>query len=253
MKIEGNTVFIAGGSSGIGFEIAKIFIKNSNKVIISGRNQDKLEAAKKLLPELHLMKCDVSKVEEITILTGQLIAAYPNLNIVINNAALAFNYNLAQSKDAYLKAEAEIETNYLAAVNLNELLLPHLHKQDYAAIVNVTSIVAYLPNPVAPSYSASKAALHAYTLCLRTAVAHLGMKVFELMPSTVNTPFSKDRNGKNGLSPADVALALLDGLADDRVEIHVGKSWAVLQQFLKKPSLSLFSLIIKYRSGLFKR
>jgi uncharacterized oxidoreductase len=136
------------------------------------------------------------------------------------------SYTHSETAGAEDKARQEMETNYFSLIRLTEKLLPVLKKQPEGAIVNVTSIVAFSPVAVIPSYSDSKAAVHSYTLSLRHTLAQdTNIEVYELMPPTVNTEFSREIGGEtNGMPAVDVAEGLLNGLKNKNYEIAVGKT-----------------------------
>ncbi|HTE10466.1 MAG TPA: SDR family NAD(P)-dependent oxidoreductase, partial [Chitinophagaceae bacterium] len=182
---------------------------------------------------------DISKKEDTGILVATLKKDFPDLNMVINNAGRAILYDIANSEDAFEKAEDEMLTNYLSVIRLNEKLLPLLKEQKEAAIVNVSSIVAFVPGSLA-TYSASKAALHSYTQSLRISLARTGnIKVFELMPPLVDTEFSAIINGHNGIAPSLVAQEFINGLEKDIHEIRVGKTQDMYDLYLKSPAAAL--------------
>ena len=239
MNTTNNTVLIIGGSAGIGLAMAKTLSEKGNTVIITGRDENRLLQAMSSLKKAHGIVSDMSKQEDVADLVQTVTRDFPSLNMVINNAGLAYLYDLAEENvNAFDKAAAEMLTNYLSVIRLNEQLLPLLKSQNEAAIVNVSSIVAYVPgNPA--TYSASKAALHAYTQSLRIALKDTAVKVFELMPPLVNTEFSAPIGGKNGISPVVVAEQLLAGLADDIFEIRVGQTEDLYRLFLKSPEEAL--------------
>lgn len=222
MNTSKNTILITGGSAGIGFAIARLFSEQGNHVIITGRNKERLEEAAAKLEGVTGIQSDVSKEADIDALVAQLQKDFPALNIVINNAGNAYVLNLATDTQTADKAAAEMLTNYISVIRLNEKLLPLLQQQKEAAIVNVSSIAAFVPGSRIPTYSASKAALHSYSQSLRFSLAATGVKVFELMPPLVNTDFSQDIGGINGIPPSVVADDLLEAFSNDNYEIHVG-------------------------------
>jgi uncharacterized oxidoreductase len=222
MNISQNTILITGGSAGIGFAIAKLFSEQGNHVIITGRNKERLEQAASKLQHVTAIQSDVSKAEELTALVEQLQKDFPALNMVVNNAGQAYVQDLATDTLTADKAADEMLTNYVSIIRLNEKLLPLLRKQQAAAIVNVSSIAAFVPGSRIPTYSASKAALHSYTQSLRFSLEETSIKVFELMPPLVNTDFSQDIGGANGIPPSVVADDLLEAISTDHYEIHVG-------------------------------
>ncbi|MGS2738477.1 SDR family NAD(P)-dependent oxidoreductase [Sinomicrobium sp. M5D2P17] len=158
--------------------------------------------------------------------------AHPGLNILINNAGSAFVYDVSEGV-SYPNAKSEIETNYLSVIHITDQLLPVLQQQESAAIVNVTSIAAFRPMAILPTYAASKAALHFYTDALRQKLKDnkSNIKVFEVMPPIVNTDFSKDIGGeKYGIAPGEVARSLFEAFRKDRYEVPVGATTFVHQK-----------------------
>ena len=239
MNTTNNTILITGGSAGIGFEVAKLLSAAGNKLIITGRNQERLDKAVALLPNTTGIVSDVSRKEDIEKLVSMVRQDFPELNIIINNAGRALVYDLTSGEQAFENAEDEMFTNYLSVIRLNEQLLPILSAQPTAAIVNVSSIVAFVPGSLA-TYSASKAALHSYTQSLRISLQRKGIvKVFELMPPLVNTEFSAPIGGANGISPKAVALDLLDGLKHDRYEIRTGDTQYIYDLYRSSPEEAL--------------
>ena len=242
MKTINNTVLITGGSAGIGFEIAKILSEKGNKVVITGRNANRLNEAVARLTNVTGIVCDVTNEEEVNQLAGTLRSDFPDLNLVINNAGRAYINTITNGK-AFEEAGDEMLTNYLSIIRINEKLLPILSAQNEAAIVNVSSIVAFVPNNIAATYGASKAALHSYTQSLRIILAKSGnVKVFELMPPLVNTDFSQEIGGAHGISPTVVAEDLLNALQNDLYEIHVGNTANIYELFHSSPSDALLAM-----------
>lgn len=239
MKTTNNTVLITGGSAGIGLEIAKQLSSRGNKVIITGRDQSRLDNALKMLKGATGIVSDVSNAADAEKLVETIVHDFPGLNVVINNAGRAVLYDIGESDGAFEKAEDEMLTNYLSIIRLNEKLLPQLKKQGEAAIVNVSSIVAFVPGKLV-TYSASKAALHSYTQSLRIALSRTSnVKVFELMPPLVDTEFSAPINGSAGIPASVVAKDLIDALENNVFEIRVGKTQDIYQLFLQSPEQAL--------------
>ena len=236
MKISGNTVLITGGTAGIGFELAKILASHDNEVIITGRNEDRLKSAVSELGNVNAFVSDVSNKDHVDELVEHLTSEFPRLNTIINNAGRAMMYNVIdEGINAFEKTQEEMLTNFLSVVRLNEKLLPLLRKQQASAIVNVTSVAAFLPGSLV-GYAASKAALHSYTQSLRMALENnFNVKVFELMPPLVNTEFSKEIGGVYGISARQVAEEFLTGFENDNFEIRVGRAEQLYQLYLSSP------------------
>jgi uncharacterized oxidoreductase len=222
MNITNKTILITGAGSGIGFETAKLLSQKGNKVIIAGRNAEKIKKAGEAL-NLTAIVCDVTIEADLDNLVRRVEAEFGELSVLINNAGVAHLYKLGTGAEAYEKAKAEFETNYFAPLRLTEKLLQVLSRQPEAAIVNITSNVSFHPLVVLPTYSDTKAALHSHSVALRLTLARdTGIKVFEVMPSLIDTEATKDMGGEKGLPPAAVANDIFNGLESDQFEIYVG-------------------------------
>jgi len=228
MKIADKTILITGGTSGIGFELAAQLLRLGNTVIITGRDPAKLAAAQKNLPQVHTLQSDVSDPQAIPVLFDKVTKAFPALNILINNAGIMRKINL---HDADLEDIArEIETNLSGPVRMVKQFLPHLKTRESAAIINVSSGLAFIPFPISPVYSATKAGLHAYTECLRVQLKNTRIKVFELAPPATDTPLltgdfhPDDMKGVRVMDLAKMVEQAIQGLRKDQLEIRPGLS-----------------------------
>jgi len=243
MNITGKTILITGGGSGIGFEIAKLLSDKGNKVIITGRTEAKLQTAVAQLKNVSYIAADVNNEADVDKIAERLAKEFGGLDILINNAGAASYYKLGDGSDNYAQAAEEIQTNYLAIIGITDKLLPLLRASKEAAIVNVSSIVAFAPGMTLPTYAASKAALHSYTRILRYTLAKTtGIKVFELMPPLVNTEFSAIIGGANGIPPLEVAQDLIDGFENDEYELHTGNTADMYKLYLQSPEQALNAL-----------
>lgn len=239
MKTTGNTILITGGSAGIGLEVAKQLLALGNKVIITGRDEDRLAKAAAQLGDVIAIPFDVTKSSNVTALTDLIKTQYPELNVLINNAGAATVHHLKDTNKTFDIAESEMMTNYLSIVRMNQQLLPLLQQQEESAIINVSSIVAFVPTQHLPTYSASKAALHSYTKSLRLALKDTVVKVFELMPPLVNTHLSAEIGGENGIAPSVLANDFIDALENDRLEIRTGQTEDIYNLSLANPDEAL--------------
>lgn len=210
MKTSGNTILITGGGSGIGEALAHRFHDAGNTVIIAGRRRDALEAAIAGRANMHAMTLDIESAEAIEAFAKELVAAHPSLNVVVNNAGIMRYEDIGSRRDLG-DAEATITTNLLGPIRLNNALVDHLKAQADAAIVNVTSGLAFVPLVAASTYSATKAAIHSYTISLRDALAGQ-VEVIELAPPAVRTGLTPGQSTREGYQPldefADEVLAL---------------------------------------------
>nr|WP_294874270.1 SDR family NAD(P)-dependent oxidoreductase [uncultured Pedobacter sp.] len=230
MKTTGNTVFISGGSAGIGLAIAKKLSAAGNKIIINGRNEERLQNALKHLDNAIAIQGDLSLEADRIRISTELKENHPEVNIIINNAGAAFSYLLNETLNAHEKAVIEMNTNYFSVIHFTELLLPHLVQKTEAAVVNVSSIAVFRSHKFLPTYGATKAALHSYTTALRdTYEEQKNVQIYEVYPPLVNTEFSAEIGGANGIPPEEVAEELFLALEKDQFDVPVGDS----KHFLK--------------------
>jgi uncharacterized oxidoreductase len=224
MKIAKNTVLITGGASGIGFSLAEHFLNAGNKVIICGRREAKLKEANKKYPKLHFTTCDVTNPKDRESLFDWVNSNFEDFNILINNAGIQRAIDLKKGVDG-LKGEDEIEVNLKAPIYLSTRFIPLLLKQEEAAIINVSSGLGFVPIASMPIYCATKAAIHSFTISLRYQLKDSSIKVFEIIPPTVDTELDKGRRGSyRGIDPSEIGKATLIGVENDNFEITVGES-----------------------------
>lgn len=226
MNLSNNTILITGGANGIGLALAKAFAEHDNTVLITGRDAGSLAAAKRQIPALVTFQSDVSRPGDIAELHRRVTAEFPKLNILINNAGIMRRINLHTFGDDLEDITHEIDTNLSGSIRMVMQFLPQLKTQPRAAIVNVSSGLAFIPFPIAPIYGATKAALHSFTQALRVQLKGSSITVFELAPpatkTALNDVFAQD-TGSMPLMELDVLVAAtLAGLHKDRLEIRPG-------------------------------
>jgi uncharacterized oxidoreductase len=210
MKTTGNTMLITGGGSGIGEALAQRFHDQGNIVIIAGRRLDALEAACAGRDNMHALVLDVESAEGVAAFAAQVLADFPALNVLVNNAGIMRYERLDRARDL-ADAEATLVTNVLGPIRLVDALIDHLVAVPDAAIVNLTSGLAFVPLAGTPTYSASKAAMHSYTQSLREMLRGR-VEVIELAPPAVQTDLTPGQSTREGYLPltdfADEVLAL---------------------------------------------
>ena len=228
MNLSHNTILIIGGTSGIGFELARQLLAKNNTVIITGREEAKLEAVRRQLPGLKTAVCDVSDPRSIAALHEHIAAAYPGLNVLINCAGIMRKLNLHRAGADLMDATREITTNLNGTIWGCLQFLPLLKGQPTATIVNVSSGLAFVPMPISPIYCASKAAIHSFTQSLRMQLQDSAVRVVELAPPATETPLfhadftSEDTGGMVPMPVATLVAHALAGLARDVTEIRPG-------------------------------
>jgi uncharacterized oxidoreductase len=192
MNATGNTILITGGGSGIGRGLAEAFHKQGNQVIIAGRRQSVLDETVAANPGMKSLALNIEDPAAIQAFAAKVAADFPSLNVLINNAGIMKNENLAADSpedlaNALSTAESIITTNLLGPLRLTVALLPTLKKQPKATIVTVTSGLAFLPLAATPTYCATKAAIHSWTQSLRYQLRDTNIEVLELVPPYVQT------------------------------------------------------------------
>lgn len=231
MKLTRKTVMITGGSSGIGQELARQLLARGNVVIVTGRDPAKLAATEQRLPGVHTLQSDVSDPTAIAALHDEVLARFPALDVLVNNAGIMRNLDLKQSRDL-LDVTREIETNLCGPVRMVQRFLPHLSTRQGALIVNVSSGLAFVPLAISPVYSATKAAIHSFTQSLRAQLDGTGVTVVELAPPGVETPlfrgeFAAEMKAQKAMDVTVLATRAIAGIEAGKLEIRPGQSNAL--------------------------
>ena len=225
MQTSSNTVLITGGATGIGFAIAQKLLENGNTVIICGRRADRLAEAKNKLSAVHTRVADISKPEDRIQLRDWIISSFSDLNIVINNAGIQKKLFLMQENSTEVIME-EVNTNLISPIHLLNLFVPHLANQREAAVVNITSGLAFIPLAITPVYCATKAALHSFTLSARHQLKDTSIKVFEIAPPIVDTELGNDGSHIErevaGISPSQAAEETFLDMRNDQYQYAIG-------------------------------
>lgn len=223
MNLTGNTVLITGGASGIGLAFAERFLAANNEVIVCGRREDKLLEIKEKRPQIHTRVCDVANEFERISLFEWAIEKFPSVNVLVNNAGIQRRVNLTETED-WRATQSEIAINFEAPIHLGRLFARHFLKLEEAAILNVTSGLAFVPLANVPVYSATKAALHSFTLSLRHQLAETPIKVVEIAPPAVDTDSGGVGLHTFGVSVDEFADAVFARLAGGELEIGYGSA-----------------------------
>ena len=201
MKKTGNTILITGGSSGFGREYARAWHDAGNTVIVAARSEDELEETAEGRENLHAMPLDVADASAVDRFAKEVVERFPDLNVVMNNAGIMPYEDITGARDLS-DAEKVIAINVLGPIRLTDALIDHLKAQDDAVLINVTSGLAYVPMPKAATYSATKAAIHSYTLSLRKLLEGQ-VEVIELVPPGVQTELTPGQSTREGYMPLD--------------------------------------------------
>jgi uncharacterized oxidoreductase len=226
MHLQRRTLLITGGTSGIGFELARQLITRSNTVIITGRDERRIADARQRIPGLHGIVSDVTDAAAIAALFAEVTVRFPGLDVLVNNAGIMRNLDLTQLRPLE-DVTRELDVNLRGPVQMVQQFLPHLRARGQSAIINVSSGLAFVPLAISPVYSAAKAAMHAYTRALRVQLAGSGVQVFELAPPAVETrllraEFEAELKGSKGMDVDVLARRAIDGIERGHEEIRPG-------------------------------
>ena len=221
MDMTGNTILVTGGTSGIGRALAEAFHQGGNTVIVAGRRAAMLAEVAAANPGMVTAEFDVEHAAGIPGFVARIVATHPGLNVLVNNAGIMRAEDVLAANFTLNDAEAMIATNLLGPIRLTAALLPQLRAQDKAAVLNVTSGLAFVPLAMTPTYSATKAALHSYSQSLRYQLRGTSVQVIELAPPAVATDLMpRSRENPNALRLADfiaetMALMAANPLAEE--------------------------------------
>lgn len=201
MQTNGNTILITGGGSGIGRELAHKWHDLDNTVIVAGRTQASLDETAAGHANIHTMIVDVGDADDLARFAKKVVEVHPAINVLVNNAGIMRFEDITEERELG-DAEATIATNLLGPIRLIDGLIEHLKAQENAAIINVTSGLAFVPMPRTATYSATKAAMHSYTVSLRAKLEGK-VEVIELVPPAVQTELTPGQSTRQGYMPLD--------------------------------------------------
>jgi uncharacterized oxidoreductase len=226
MELKNSTVLITGGTSGIGLEFVKQLTGQGANIIVTGRNLDALNETKKKFPKIQIFQSDVSKPKDIEQLYTQVTQQFPGLNIIMNNAGIMRLIDLQDTTKDLEDITREIDSNLSGTIRMVHQFLPHLLTKKSAAIINVSSAIAFMGYSFAPIYSASKSGAHVYSQVLRLQLKPTNVTVFEVIPPGVTTNLQNDwivkPNPKQMMKVDTMVSYAIKGILKNKLEIKPG-------------------------------
>ncbi len=221
MQLQGHTVLVTGGASGIGRALADRFHRSGSQVIACGRRSDRLDNLRAALPGTITRVCDLREAPARAALIDWVAREHPQFDVLVNNAGIQRYPSLTEPED-WARTQEEIRVNLDAPIHLAMLAAPHLSRRPHAAIINLTSGLSFAPLARAPIYSATKAALHSFTWSLRHHLAGTSVQVIELIPPAVDTDLGGPGLHTFGVPVDEFADVAMAGFARGDLEIAHG-------------------------------
>ena len=238
MKITGNTIFITGGGSGIGRGLAEALHKTGNQVIISGRRKGHLEEVVKANPGMKFVELNVEDPKSIESVAKKLIAEHPKLNVIVNNAGI-MSADMVENPVEDKAIESIVVTNLLGPIRVTSAFIEHLKKQPSATVITVSSGLAFVPLAFTATYSATKAAIHSYSMSLRHRLKNTSVKVVEIAPPWVKTELMGANDDPRQMPLDEFINETIKLLATDTDEVVVERA----QFFRKNPGPNEHQLV----------
>lgn len=220
MKLTGNTIFITGGTSGIGRALAEALHKRGNQVIISGRRRALLDAVTAANPGMAAIELDITDPMSIDRAAQSIKRDFPATNVLLNNAGIMPFDDAAAQIDDHM-AQGLLTTNLLGPIRMTSALIEHLKAQPEATILYTGSVLAFVPLATNAIYSATKAALHSYALSQRFQLRDTGVRVQEIAPPWVDTDLIYKSGDPRAMPLDDFIEQTLVALGSDDFEILV--------------------------------
>jgi uncharacterized oxidoreductase len=245
MRLTENIIFITGGGTGIGRGLAEALHKLGNKVIISGRRKEHLDATTEANPGMDSVELDIADPENIGAVTKKLIADYPALNVLINNAGIMLIDDAGKKIDDQLLTST-ITTNLLGPIRLTSALIEHLKKQPRAAVIYNTSALAFVPLALTAVYSATKAAMHSYVLSQRYKLKGTSVSVLEIAPPWVQTDLLNSKEEPRAMPLREFIEETMQLLGTGAKEIVVEHA----QLFRKNPGPNESALVTQFNDSM---
>ena len=220
-----NTALITGGGSGIGMGLAEALHARGDTVIVAGRSRPSIEAVAGRCPGMAIEELDVADVASITACVDRITVSHPGLNMFINNAGIQRLIDFADGTPPSAETiSEEIDINLKGLILILSAFLPLLRQQKAARLIHMGSGLGYVPLVKAPIYSATKAAVHSFSISLRRQLAGTSVQAIEIIPPIVETGLHRSQASKpsGAMTLETFVKDVMKGLDSGKTEIPVG-------------------------------
>lgn len=247
MKLQENTIFITGGTSGIGRALAEALHDMGNQVIISGRRQKLLDEVTAGKPGMRAVRLDMEDPADIARVAAQLVVDFPALNVLINNAGVMQFDDPTRPVDEAMMLTT-VTTNLLGPIRLTGALVEHLKRQPSATLINVSSVLAFVPMALTSVYCATKAAIHSYTMSQRFALRDTSVAVLEIAPTWVQTDLLNSKEEPRAMPLKEFIAETMAVLGADVQEVLVERA----KPMRANPGPSEYAFVEQFNMALFE-
>lgn len=225
MKIDGCVALVTGGSAGIGRELVRQLAGQCTRVIVTGRDVERLKEVAAAHPNAVTYRVDFSDRDAVDQFIATVSATHSDLSLVINNAGVQTEMDLVNAVARLPEVRSEIAVNFYAVMAITIGLLPVVDARGGGAIVNITSALAIAPKEASPVYCAAKAGLRSFTKAMRyqCQLRAQSVHMVEVVMALVDTGMTAGR-GRGKISPAKAARGVLRGIERGEDEIWIGKT-----------------------------
>jgi len=259
MNFNNKTVWITGASSGIGKGLALAFSNSGANIIISSRNETKLNEVKlacKYPDKVKILPLDLAEFSTFQEKVKTAKSIFNGIDILVNNGGIS---QRSYAVDTELKVDHKIfEVNYFGTIALTKAVLPHFISKKSGQIVVISSIMGKLGTPLRSAYAASKHALHGFFDSLRAELYHDNIKVTIICPGYVNTNVSKnaltadgskhnldDAGNANGMSANAFASKALKVISKEKQEVIIAGTKETMAVYLKRFFPSILAKVVR--------
>ncbi|XP_060696307.1 dehydrogenase/reductase SDR family member 7B isoform X2 [Hemiscyllium ocellatum] len=267
--VQDAVVVITGASSGLGKECARVFHAAGARLVLCGRNKQKLEELVKELTGMvnnknkthtpHIVTFDLADLEAVRSSAHEILNCFGQVDILINNGGISYRGNIL---DTAISVDKDVmNTNYFGPIALTKAILPSMVQRRSGHVAVISSVQGKIAIPFRSAYAASKHATQAFFDCLRAEVEQYGVKVTIISPGYIRTNLSlnavtgngskygvMDKNTAEGYEPRVVAEAVLTAVCRRKKDVLLAGFLPTVAVYLRTLIPSLFFPIMTARA-----